>query len=168
MPHRLIGNVVQVKVNEKHVEVFFQQERIALHLRDDTPYQYTTENAHRPRSHQEYLSWNTNKILLEALRIGKHTHALISDWLNNAVEHKKRVERRAVGVIRLEKRFTASRLEAAAQRANQFKLKKFQDIELMLKNGLDNSPLPEGEKNTVPQDHAFIRGADYYDNDEDN
>ena len=61
------------------------------------------------------------------------------------------------------------RLEAALAKAKDFHFASLHDVEAILKNGLEKVQQDVDDESTAPQDHEFIRGADYYDNnDEDN
>jgi len=51
--------------------------------------------------------------------------------------------RSALGVIRLERKYGAERLEAASTRAVRLKIYRFQSVKSMLQSGLDRQPLPE-------------------------
>lgn len=168
VPYKHIGNVVQIKAGENRIEVFYQETRIALHLRDDTPFAHTTEDSHRPISHQQYLNCNADTLLETAKEIGNHTYQFITQLLELGDEHQKKVLRRALGILNLRYHYDDKRLEAALAKAQDFHFASLHDVEAILKNGLEETQQDVEDENTAPQDHEFIRGADYYNDDEEN
>ena len=67
--------------------------------------------------------------------------------------------------MRLAKRYEPERLVAACQRALQIGTTSYRSVDAILKNGLDNVPLPleaEAVAKIVPIRHANLRGAAYY------
>src|SRR5690606_26767512 len=52
VPFELIGQEVEIRLTANMVEVYRSGLRVASHLRDDTPYQSTTDPRHRPPNHQ--------------------------------------------------------------------------------------------------------------------
>jgi len=169
VPSKHISDLVQIKASEKYIAVFYQEKRIALHLRDDTPFAYTTDDSHRPISHQKYLECNADTLLKTAKEIGEHTHNFIEQLLKLSKEHQKKILRRALGILNLRHHYDDKRLEAALAKAKDFHFASLHDVEAILKNGLEKVQQDVDDESTAPQDHEFIRGADYYDNnDEDN
>ena len=167
VPYKHIGNVVQIKAGENRIEVFYQEKRIALHLRDDTPFGHTTEDSHRPISHQKYLDCNADTLLETAKEIGKHTYQFITQLLELGDEHQKKVLRRALGILNLRYHYDDKRLEAALAKAQDFHFASLHDVEAILKNGLEETQQDVEDESTAPQDHEFIRGADYYNDDDE-
>ena len=70
--------------------------------------------------------------------------------------------RSALGVIRLERKYSAERLEAACTRAVRLKLYRFQSVKSMLQSGLDRQPLAELLLMPSPVTHENLRGPGYY------
>jgi hypothetical protein len=64
--------------------------------------------------------------------------------------------------MRLGKRYGTERLEAACQRALTIGACSYKSIESMLKQGLENTPLPAKGKAQTVLDHDNIRGPKYY------
>jgi transposase len=55
VPYRYLRKKVEVRATARTVDVFYKGERIGSHIRDDTPYHYTTLAEHRPDSHRAVL-----------------------------------------------------------------------------------------------------------------
>jgi hypothetical protein len=74
VPCEYIKQKVNVRLTRRLVEVFFEGNRIAGHPRPaGRPGQYSTHEKHMPKEHQEYVSWNAERFLKRADKIGAHT-----------------------------------------------------------------------------------------------
>ncbi len=78
--------------------------------------------------------------------------------------HQEQGFRSCLGIMRLEKGYSAERLEAACTRALFIKSNSYKSVESILKNGLDKQPPPfdDGDTKESPVDHPNIRGNQYY------
>lgn len=91
-------------------------------------------------SHGFRIEW---QILIEwAGKAGPFTARLVENILTSK-PHPEMGYRSALGLIRLERKHGAERLEAACTRAVRLKLYRFQNVKSMLQSGLDRQPLPE-------------------------
>ena len=70
--------------------------------------------------------------------------------------------RACLGIIRLAKQYSATRMEAAAERALQTGACRLQSVDSILKNSLDRVPLAKAVEPAPPPDHDNIRGAEYF------
>jgi hypothetical protein len=72
--------------------------------------------------------------------------------------------RGCLGVIRLAGKYPHARVEAAAERALLTGACRYRSIESILKNSLDQRPLPSSSAPpAAPSPHDNIRGAEYFD-----
>ena len=69
--------------------------------------------------------------------------------------------RSCLGILRLEKRFGAERLEAACKRALLVGARSYQPVKAILSNGLDQAQLEQDEEKALPI-HENIRGPEYF------
>ena len=80
--------------------------------------------------------------------------------------HPQQGFRACIGVLRLEKRYGKQRLEAACNRALSIGSYTFKSVESILKNNLDQSPLPSHsappDSKPVPDNHENVRGQNYF------
>ena len=67
-----------------------------------------------------------------------------------------------MGILSLEKRFGAARLEAAALRALEIGARNYPSLKSILEKGLDGQPLRPKDSDHQPIDHGNIRGPGYY------
>jgi hypothetical protein len=72
--------------------------------------------------------------------------------------------RGCLGIIRLAQKYSAQRVEAAAERALITGACRYKSVESILKNSLDRQPLPPSSSppSSAPSQHDNIRGAEYF------
>jgi transposase len=160
VPYQLAGSVVEVRLTSSVVEVFAKHQRVASHLRSYQKGRHVTESAHMPDSHRRYLEWTPGRIVAWAQKNGPATAAFI-EGLMASRPHPEQGFRSALGVMRLAKKYSPERLEAACERALILKSYSYKSIESMLQHGLDQRPL----RATSPRTHVAhrnIRGPNYY------
>src|SRR5262249_54863657 len=116
VPYRFARREVEARISARTVEIFLGGERIAAHMRGSGNGRHTTINAHMPSSHRRYGEWTPAKIRSEATRIGPMLRLLVDRIIEDR-PHPEQGYRSCLGILRLEKRFGAERLEAAALRA---------------------------------------------------
>jgi transposase len=160
-PYQLVGKEVEVRSTSGTVEIFHQGKRVSSHARSSRPYTATTNSEHRPKSHQQYLEWTPTRMIEWAGKVGPFTARLVENILTSK-PHPEMGYRSALGVIRLERKYGAERLEAASTRAVRLKLYRFQSVKSMLKSGVDRQPLPELLLMPSPVTHENLRGPGYY------
>jgi transposase len=160
-PYQLVGKEVELRSTSGTVEIFYQGKRVASHARSSRPHTASTNTEHRPKSHQQYLEWTPTRIIEWAAKVGPFTARLVENILTSK-PHPEMGYRSALGVIRLERKYGAERLEAASTRAVRLKLYRFQNVKSMLQSGLDRQPLPELLSMPSPLTHENLRGPGYY------
>jgi transposase len=162
VPYQLVQEQVEVRSMPATVEIFHKGKRVASHLRSRGNGQAVTNAEHRPRSHQEHLSWTPSRIVNWARTIGPSTARLVERLMQDK-PHPEMGYRACLGVIRLEKKYSRERLEAAALRALLTGACRYRSVESMLKNSLDRQPLEAAPDLGPPPRHDNIRGAEYFD-----
>ncbi|HUY43797.1 MAG TPA: IS21 family transposase [Acidimicrobiales bacterium] len=160
VPYQLAGQVVEVRLSASVVEVFAKHQRVASHLRSYLKGRHVTESAHMPDSHRRYLEWTPGRIVAWAQKNGPSTAAFIEGLLASR-PHPEQGFRSALGVMRLVKKYSPERLEAACERALVLKSFSYKSIESMLTHGLDQRPLRTASSRSYVA-HRNIRGPNYY------
>jgi transposase len=160
-PYQLVGKEVDTRSTQGTVEIFCQGKRVASHVRSSKAHVASTDAGHRPKSHQQYLEWTPTRIVEWAAKVGPFTARLVESIMTSK-PHPEMGYRSALGVIRLERKYGAERLEAACTRAVRLKLYRFQSVKSMLESGLDRQPLPELLLMPSPVTHESLRGPGYY------
>lgn len=162
VPYQLVKEQVDVRLTSRTVEVLFKNRRVASHPRQFHRGRHTTAAEHMPRSHRHYLEWTPSRIIRWAGQNGPNTENLITHVLE-ARKHPEQGFRSALGIMRLGKKYSPERLEAACARALTIKAYSYRSVESILKSGLDrHSPALVAGNPKPPLKHANIRGKDYY------
>ncbi|MGC2174561.1 MAG: IS21 family transposase [Acidimicrobiales bacterium] len=160
VPYQLAGQVVEVRLTNSVVEVFSQHRRVASHLRSYQRGRHVTDAAHMPDSHRRYLEWTPGRIVAWAEKNGPSTAAFV-EALMASRPHPEQGFRSALGVMRLAKKYSPERLEAACERGLALRSFSYKSIESMLSHGLDQRPLRAASPRTHVA-HRNIRGPNYY------
>jgi transposase len=160
VPYRFARREVEARISARTVEIFLGGERIAAHMRGSGNGRHTTTSAHMPSSHRRYGEWTPAKIRSEASRIGPMLRVLVDRIIEDR-PHPEQGYRSCLGILRLEKRFGAERLEAAALRAIEIQARNYPSVKSILEKGLDRVPTPASPERE-PIIHTNIRGSDYY------
>lgn len=115
-PYQHRGKELDVRVTLSHVEIFFQQERIAIHQRrpDSQRGNYCTDKAHLPEKFQAMEEITVSRQIREAKKIGSHTEKIITTLLTE-VSHPLMFLRRTMGILRLKGRYGADKLERSCE-----------------------------------------------------
>ncbi|NJL23886.1 MAG: transposase [Calothrix sp. SM1_5_4] len=144
-PFQHRGKELDVRVTLSHVEIFYQQSRVAIHQRrpDHQRGNYSTDKSHLPERHQAMQDLSVNRQIAEARRVGPMTETIVTTLLTE-VSHPFMFLRRTMGILRLKGRFGAARLEKACEillRHGSTK-PRVNDVERMVKSpNLDNRPV---------------------------
>jgi transposase len=152
----------EIRYTDRTVEIFYNTKRVASHLRDDSRGRHTTLGEHMPKSHREYLEWTPSRIINWAKTIGACAAETV-EYILTSRGYPEQGYRSCLGILRLAKRYSPERLEAACKRAVTIRAYSYRSIESILKNGLDKRELPEA----TPQPaiaHENIRGGGYFTN----
>jgi transposase len=161
VPHPLIRAQVDVRLTATGVEILHGGKRVAVHARSHRVGGFTTEPAHRPKSHQKHLEWTPGRLIRWGQSVGSATGALVQKILERK-PHPEQGYRACLGLLRLEKRYGAERLEAASFRALRSGATSYRSVKSILENHLDQVPLEEQASLELPAEHANVRGASYY------
>jgi len=161
VPYTLVKKKLDIRYTASTVECFYRNKRVASHLRDNRPGRHSTVKEHMPVSHRKYLEWTPDRFKRWAAKIGPQT-LLLTETLLVKRAHPQQAYRSLLGILRLGKAYGKERLEAACKRALHINALSYRSIESILKNGLDQKPLPGTSNETTPVKHNNIRGAGYY------
>lgn len=163
VPYEYIKRVVDVRVTDKTIEIFYNHNRIASHRRlYGRKGQYDTIVEHMPEDHQKYLEWNGDRFRKWAERIGSNMCKVV-----DAILTSKRVEQQTykscMGLLRLADRYSVKRLEAACEKALSYTATpSYKSIKNILTAGQDKSASEEPITETTQNKYGITRGAGYY------
>ncbi|HEX2958591.1 MAG TPA: IS21 family transposase [Chitinispirillaceae bacterium] len=159
VPYQFIGKKVKLVYSVTYIAVYYGGERIAYHLRDQTPFKYTTVKDHLPSSHQFVSEWNPVKFIDWSARIHPDVESYIRKVLDNK-SYPEQTYRSCVGILSFERKAGKERLIAACQRASSYGVYNYKVISQIISNKLDRVEITE-KQITMPL-HDNIRGATYY------
>lgn len=164
VPYRYIGKSTSIHYTQSMVEVYYNHQRIALHVRARSRGSYITKEDHLSSTHRAYAQWNPSYFKKLAAKHGKHVEALVSGLFSNG-DYPEINYKRAMGIIQLQKSYGAERLDKACERALQAGIFSYQRVKNMLKNNLDKVETNQQElyksESHIPT-HPNTRGASYY------
>ena len=161
VPHRLIREVVEVRITDRTVEVFHHGVRVAVHVRSPMRHRHTTVPDHMPSAHRRYADWTPARLRREAARIGPAAAHLV-ELILSAKPHPEQGFRACLGILRLVRSYGANRVEAACQRGIDIGARTYGSVVSILRNNLDRAYRPQSVPDVPPIQHGNIRGGGYY------
>jgi len=160
VPYRFIGRKVKLMYSRHSVEIFYNYERIALHKRLKSPYNYTTDKDHMASAHRFVSDWTPERFLSWAEAIHEDVRLYVLKVLDRK-QHPEQAYKSCVGILSLGKKAGYDRLIKACQRALGYGIYNYKTIQTILEKGLDKTDLEENEQLEMPL-HDNIRGEEYY------
>lgn len=157
VPHPYTRKTVLIRASERLVEIYFQNKRIACHIRSDRP-GYSTEKEHMPANHRWMQDWSPERFAKWARQIGPQTETLIQVVLDSR-RHPEQGYRACLGILRLADTASPRLLEAACGLALDSHATSYKAVKRILetkKDALEANSRPE------PIAHEHIRGQNYY------
>lgn len=159
--YKYIHQSVEIRASSKTIECFHQGQRIATHVRSFKKYAYTTLTEHMPEAHKAHAEWTPERMRRWAEKIGPQT-AIFIELMIAARAFPQQAFRACLGVLRLGKKYGAERLEKACIKGIAVGATRYQQIESILSNKMEDTPL-SAETVSIPLPlHDNIRGSEYY------
>jgi len=160
VPYQLVHHEVELRFSATVVEILHKGQRVASHARSYRPGGFTTDPAHRPKAHQEYLAWTPSRLVRWGETIGPATGQLVAAVLARR-PHPEQGYRSCLGLLRLSQQYPPARLEAACARGLALRATSYKSVLSILRTGLDQQALVPTP--TPPaRVHAHVRGPAYY------
>lgn len=161
VPYRFIGKKVKLMYSGSTVEIYYHYERIAVHQRLRSPYNYTTNKDHLASTHRFVSDWTPEKFIRWADDIGEEVKLYILKILDRK-QHPEQSYKSCIGILSLDKKVGNQRLIKACRRALGYGIYNYKTIQSILEKGMDTySETEEYEQLTMPL-HDNIRGENYY------
>jgi transposase len=164
--YEYIKHKVDVRITRNVVEVFFNNHRIASHVRlYGREGQYSTVPEHMPDNHKQFTAWNAERFMSWAESIGPNTTIAVKSILSS-----HRVEQQGykscMALLKLADKYSVTRVEAACKKALSYTPSPgFKSIKTILNTGQDKLPKAETattSKENTSANFGFTRGARYY------
>jgi transposase len=161
VPYRFIGKKVKLLYSRHTVEIYYNYERIALHRRSKSPYQYTTEKEHLASTHRFVSEWTPDHFAEWAGSIHEDVRLYVLKVLDRK-QHPEQAYKSCMGILGFAKKVGHERLIKACQRALGYGAYNYKTIQKILELQLDQKDAPdETDQLSMPQ-HDNIRGGQYY------
>jgi len=160
VPYNLVHEGVEIRSTPTTVEILHKGARVASHPRSRARGQVVTNAEHRPKSHRAHLEWTPSRMVHWAATIGPHTARLFERIMTDK-PHPEMGYRGCLGIIRLADKYSALRVEAAAERALLAGACRYKSVESILRNSLDQTPPATPPPASTPA-HDNIRGSEYF------
>jgi transposase len=160
VPYRFIGKKVKLMYSRYTVEIFYHYERIAIHKRLKSPYNYTTDKEHLASSHRFVSDWTPERFLNWASGIHEDVHLYILKILDRK-QHPEQAYKSCVGILSFAKKVGNDRLIKACQRALGYGIYNYKTIQKILEKGMDKYDEEDSGQIQMPL-HDNIRGENYY------
>jgi len=115
-PFQHRGKELDVRITTTHVEIFYQQDRVAIHLRrpDHQRGNYSTDKSHLPEKFRAMEELSVSRQIFDARKVGPFTEKIITTLLTE-VSHPLMFLRRTMGILRLKGRHGADKLERSCE-----------------------------------------------------
>jgi transposase len=163
VPHNLVGELTDLRITTKVLEIFLRGKRVASHARLWTPKgSASTVPEHRPKSHREYGAWPPSRIIHWASSLGPSVGTLVEHILSSR-ENPETGYRSCMGLIRGAKSYDSARFDAACRRALAIGSPTRKSVLAILSRGLDAAPAPDTSEPPPSATHDNVRGGTYYD-----
>ena len=164
VPYRYIGKEVNIAYSADVVEIYYDNQRIAVHGRNYTNHGITTVQEHMPEKHQAIArqrGWNPEYYLKRATQAGPNT----VDFFKKVMESKMMIDQSynaCRGLVRLMEEYGSARMEAACRRGLKGYRFTYTAIKKILENKMDQT-----EENSISESrlpiHTNLRGPQAYD-----
>lgn len=162
VPFKYLGRKVKIIYSKSNVEIFYKYERIALHKRLRSPYNYTTVEEHMASTHRFVSDWSAEKFMQWAESIHPDVKLFIGHILEKK-QHPEQAYKSCMGVLSFVKKVGKERLINACRRALGYGYYNYKIIQTILEKGLDDyTDISEENQQLEMPAHDNIRGEDYY------
>jgi len=160
VPYKYIRKKVKLLYNSKTVEVYHKYNRIAVHPRTKSRYNYTTTKEHLASTHQFITEWTPQRFINWGESIDENVKRLIINILEKK-QHPEQAYKSCMGILSLTKKVGKDRLINACTRALEYGLYNYKIVQNILEKGLDKMEQNTDEQQELPR-HDNIRGKKYY------
>ncbi len=160
VPFQYIRKKVKIMYTRSKVEVYYKYNRIALHPRSKTTFNYTTVKEHLASTHQFVTDWTPQRFIDWAASIDEDVKQFITLLLEKK-QHPEQSYKSCMGVLSYVKKVGNQRLANACKRALEYNIYNYKIIGKILENGYDMLEDKPDQPIELP-DHHNIRGENYY------
>jgi hypothetical protein len=166
VPYVHIGQAVDLRVTDTTLEVFAADERLTSHLLAPIGVvnDYRTHDSDLPAGPQ-YRQWDAERVREWAARVGEDTTTVINRIFESVPVDEQGLSA-ALAVLRLTRRYSAARVEAAAgiALASRVRSPRYAHLRPILETRQDDPGSHDAwsTPGTAAEPAGYVRGADYY------
>lgn len=168
-PYALFKKELWVRSTDKVVEIFYQGDRVASHLRSSIKWKHTSLPAHMPSTHRAYAEWTPDRVMRWAHSIGPSTRD-VTEKIMEGKDHPEQGFKACTGILSLAKSYGPDRLEKACIRALRLHTVNYRSIKAILQHKMETAEHLNEEQaidQPAPQvthspAHENVRGGSYY------
>jgi len=163
VPYAYIGKKVELQFDDKTMEIYYNNERIAMHILNQQRGSYTTITSHLSSANQAVLEWNPEHFMERSEQFG----AKVGEYIKGLIDQKPYPEqsyRQILGIFHLCKKYNATRVNRACEMALKYPKHSYKMIQQIIENGRDleeNQDQREEALVTIPE-HDNLRKTGYY------
>lgn len=161
VPVQYIGKMVLITYNNHLIEIYHDNIRIAMHIRNRKPYDYTVDKAHRPPNHQFIAEWNTERFIHWSQKIGPEAQAVVEKIFETKA-HPEQGFRTCMGILNLTKKHPKDDFLKACKKALYTGCISYKFIANTLKTKSFNLDADQELKHLATIIHENIRGKEMY------
>lgn len=162
VPYRYIGRAVDLRVTDTTLEVYAGHQRLTSHLLAPVGAfnEYHTHAGDQPDG-SRYQQWDASRVREWAARVGQNTVIVVNRIFESVPVDEQGLDA-ALAVLRLTRRYSAARVEAACAiaLASRVRSPRYAHLRPILETGQDRTG-PGSVAPTSPPT-GYVRGADYY------
>lgn len=166
VPYEHIGRSVDLRITDTMLEVFAGDQRLTSHLLAPAGVvnEYRTHDSDLPDG-PRYQQMDSQRAREWAGRIGENTTVIVSRIFESVPVDEQGLGA-ALAVLRLTRRYSAARVEAAARIALESRVRspRYAHLRPILESGQDQTGRrqPRFEPSPWEEPAGYVRGADYY------
>jgi transposase len=161
VPFEFIGYKIDVRLTRNIVELFYDHNRIASHVRiQDKRGGYSSADEHMPPNHKAYIEWTGDKLRAEASKVGQNTVAVV-DSILSSYKVERQAHRACLQLLKLADAYTPEVLELACGETFKYsKTPTLKTVQSILR--FEQFKSTDQHTPSDPASHSFTRGAAYY------
>ena len=164
VPYENIGRSIDLRITDTTLEVFAGDQRLTNHLLAPAGVvnEYRTHDSDLPDGPQ-YRQWDAERVREWAARIGEDTTTIVNRIFESVPVDEQGLDA-ALAVLRMTRRYSAARVEAAAGIALQSRVRspRYAHLRPILDSNQDQRGTGPWFEPADEEPAGYVRGADYY------
>jgi transposase len=163
VPYTYIGKILDIRFNSKHIEIYSNTNRIAIHNRLKAKFAYSTTKEHMPPNHAGYYEtrgWNSEYFIHKAKEVGTYTELYVSRMLQSKV-YVEQSYTSCIGLFRLVGQYSPLRVEQACKHLQHASTASYKRVEEVLRKNILEQAVPVPTISPIPT-HTNIRSSNNY------